>query len=155
MMRAAFPLALLVLLFSGSTACEQTNKQAAPPPAGEPAAAQPATATKAVATPGAAASSAVARIVFVDQKEACACTKKRIDGSWKAIIDVLGFPPDIDVERIHMDTQQVLAEPYKKMKPVMVSPGIYFFDKQGKLATMLQGDVSADQIKKAIGSPRS
>lgn len=96
------------------------------------------------------ASGKVARIVFVDLEKCCACTRKRIDKSYKALTDVVGFPPVPDVERIHMDTKQAKAAPYKKLKPIMVPPAIYFLDKQGKLATFLQGEITQQQVREAL-----
>ena len=98
-----------------------------------------------------AASGAVSRIVFVDKEKACACTRDRIDKSWKALTDVVGYPPVPDVERIHMDSQAARAEPYTKQRPIMVPPAIYFLDGQGKLVEVLQGEVKREQVKKVLG----
>lgn len=97
-------------------------------------------------------SGAVARIVFVDKEKACACTRERIDKSWKALTGVVGYPPVPDVERIHMDSQAAKADPYKKQRAIMVPPAIYFFDKQGKLVEVLQGEVKSEQVKKLLGT---
>jgi len=97
-----------------------------------------------------APSGAVARIVFVDKEKACACTRASIDKSWKALSGVVGFPPVPDVERIHMDSQPDKAAPYTKQRPIMVPPGIYFFDKRNKLVQMLQGEVKSAQIRAAL-----
>jgi hypothetical protein len=99
-----------------------------------------------------ASSGAVSRIVFVDKEKACACTRERIDQSWKALTDVVGFPPAFEVERIHMDSQAAEAAPYQKQRPIMVPPAIYFFDQQGKLLEVLQGEVQSDQVKKVLGT---
>lgn len=106
--------------------------------------------TKSITAKPAVAS--ISRIVFVDLDTCCDCTRKRIDSAWKALTDVVGFPPAIDVERIHMDTNEGAAARYKKMRPVMVPPAIYFFNKQNKLVEMLQGEVKLEQIRKVIGS---
>jgi hypothetical protein len=95
----------------------------------------------------------VTRIVFVDKEQCCDCTRKRIDKSWRALTDVLGYPPaGVDVERIHMDSQADKAEPYKKQRPIMVPPALYFFDEQGKLLEVLQGEVKSEQIRKLVGT---
>ena len=36
--------------------------------------------------------SKVAKIVFIGQKEACECTRKRVDGSLAALADILDVP---------------------------------------------------------------
>ena len=37
----------------------------------------------------------VARIGFIDLERCCACTRTRIDATWKTLMEVLGFPPTI------------------------------------------------------------
>lgn len=99
---------------------------------------------------GKATSGAVARIVFVDQQQSCACTRERIDKSWKALTDVVGFPPVPDVERIHLDSQPEKAAAYQKQRPIMVPPALYFFDEQNKLVQMLQGEVTSEQVRATL-----
>jgi hypothetical protein len=108
------------------------------------------TSTKKAAAKSPTTSGAVARIVFVDKEKACACTRERIDKSWKALTDVVGFPPVPEVERIHMDSQPEKAAPYKKQRPIMVPPAIYFFDKQNKLVQVLQGEVKSEQVRATL-----
>ncbi len=92
----------------------------------------------------------VARIVFVDQKQACDCTRKRIDGSWAALQAALGAHKDIPVERIHMDTDQSRVEPYEEMRAIMVLPAIYLLDVSGKLLDMVQGEVTTDNFDRIL-----
>lgn len=94
----------------------------------------------------------ISRIVFVDQEKCCGCTRERIDKTWKALIDVVGYPPTPDVERLHMDSQADKVAPYTKQKPIMVPPAIYFFDAQNRLVQVLQGEVKVEQIKKVLGT---
>jgi hypothetical protein len=110
-----------------------------------------ATAPAAKAATAPAAGTQVARIVFVDKERCCACTRQRIDDAWKALTGIVGFPPGIDVERIHLDTQKERAEPYQRQRAVMVPPAIYFFDRQGTLIDVLQGEVSKKQLQKVLG----
>ena len=63
---------------------------------------------------------------------------------------MVGFPPVPDVERIHMDQAPNKAAPYKAKRPIMVPPAIYFFGKGDKLLEVLQGEITADQIKKVM-----
>ena len=95
-------------------------------------------------------STKLARIVFIDQEKCCACTRKRIDTSWKALMAVLGFPPTIPLDRYHLDTQEMQAEELLSKKPIMAAPGIYFLDKAGNLIELLQGEVTEAQIKGAL-----
>ena len=88
----------------------------------------------------------VASIIFVGQKDACQCTRDRIDASWDALETALGGQPAVQVERIQEDVDTARADEYAKLKPVVVVPGIYFLDEKGKLVELLQGEVNADQV---------
>ncbi len=92
----------------------------------------------------------LARIVFVDQEKCCACTRRRIDTSWKALTAVLGVKPAIPLERYHLDTQEIQAEELLSKKPIMAAPGIYFLDQAGGLLELLQGEVTEAQIRGAM-----
>ena len=96
--------------------------------------------------PKAALKAAVAKVVFVDQVEACECTTKRIEASWNALVAVMGDPPSLSVERIHLDTEAAKAEKYEQMESLIVPPGIYFLDENEALVKLLQGEVKAEQI---------
>ena len=54
---------------------------------------------------------------------------------------------NVPVERIHVDTQAEQAAPYRSMQAMMAVPGIYFLDAAGGLLGMLQGEVTADQVR--------
>jgi hypothetical protein len=92
----------------------------------------------------------LARIVFIDQEKCCACTRKRIDTSWKALSTVLGSKPSVPLDRYHLDTQEMQAEELLSKKPIMAAPGIYFLDKAGNLIELLQGEVTEAQIRAAL-----
>jgi hypothetical protein len=99
--------------------------------------------------PRAPADTAVAKIVFVDQLFACACTMTRIDKSWKTLqrfVDGTGIP----VERIHLDKDEAAADRYDDMASLVVPPGIYFLDSGGALIKMLQGELSGRQISDVL-----
>ncbi|MFH1810479.1 MAG: hypothetical protein ABIJ09_17190 [Pseudomonadota bacterium] len=100
----------------------------------------------------AAAVTPIARVVFVDQEEACACTRERIDLSWTALQASLGTPARYPVERIHLDSQAAQAEVYLKAKPLMVPPGLYFVDAQGAVLEQLEGELTADQIAAVLSA---
>jgi hypothetical protein len=91
----------------------------------------------------------VARIVFLDQEECCACTRDRTDATWAALQGALENDRQVPVERIHSDTQAELAGPYLTLRPMMVVPGLYFLDADDQLVEMLQGELTAE----AIGAP--
>lgn len=92
----------------------------------------------------------VAKIVFVGKKEACDCTRTRVDEAWKVLQSVLGKPSKVPVERLRVDTDEEKVAPYRNMRPMAVLPAIYFLDKNGKLNEMLQGEVTAEQIKNLL-----
>jgi hypothetical protein len=92
-------------------------------------------------------SAKLARIVFIDQEKCCACTRKRIDTSWKALMAVLGFPPTIPLDRYHLDTQEKQAEAFLSQRAIVAAPGIYFLDRAGNIIELLQGEVTEAQIR--------
>lgn len=147
------PLAVVTIIMAlSATACQRS---AAPAPREQvPAINKAGSNTGAPGASNAAArsapSSAVTRVVFLDKEEACACDKKRAAASWKALKDVIGTSRTPAVERVHVDTQPLLAAPVKAKRATMVLPGVYFLGKDDKLLTLLQGEVTAEQIKKAL-----
>jgi hypothetical protein len=107
------------------------------------------------AAPGAEAdngehSSPVAQIVFVGQKEACPCTRKRVDDTWKMLQGVLADGSKIPVEKIQLDVDEKRYDELDDLKSLMVAPGIYFFDREGKLIELLQGEVDDYKIAELI-----
>jgi hypothetical protein len=88
----------------------------------------------------------VESIVFVGQKQACECTRTRIDTSWQVLQNVLKDSPDVPVKRIQRDVDAEATEKLSKLKPCMVAPGIYFLDQKSGLVELLQGEVREDQI---------
>lgn len=88
----------------------------------------------------------IARIVFVGKKHACACTRKAIDASSKALEARLGKAPAIPVERVEIDTDPEGVRKYHQMQPMMALPALYFLDGRGQLVQMLQGEVSDAQL---------
>ena len=95
-------------------------------------------------------SAKVARIVFVGQKQACDCTRKRIEASWNVLDEVLKARPKLPVERIQRDVNKQAAQKVFAHKPLMVAPGIYFLDAKGGLVKLLQGEVSKAQIEQLL-----
>ena len=93
-------LTVIIALLSWTVGCG--SKETAEPSA------EPATPP---AAPGAEAdngehSSPVAQIVFVGQKEACPCTRKRVDDTWKMLQGVLADGPKIPVKKIQLDVDE-------------------------------------------------
>ena len=94
---------------------------------------------------------AIATIVFVDQENCCDCTRERQEATWESLQTALGTidaPPKVEV--VHLDTQAEDAQLYLDLKPIMVAPGLYFFDGAEVLSEMLQGELSVEQIARVI-----
>ena len=149
---------LVVLTLARCDRKAEATGAAAPPavPAAQPSsgpAADPATGPAAADPAGAAAvstpASRVARVVFLDKENCCACTQRAQDASWTALQGALGGAA-IPVERIHVDTQAEQAAPYRSLRPMMAAPGIYFLDAAGGLIEQLQGEVTADQVRAVL-----
>ena len=92
------------------------------------------------------AASKVAKIVFVGKEHACDCTRKAVDVGWAALQKALGTPAKVPVERLQSDTDGWKVEPYRKQKPMMALPAIYFVDGKDTVVELLQGEMSDAQI---------
>ncbi|MBW2526312.1 MAG: hypothetical protein JRI23_19175 [Deltaproteobacteria bacterium] len=102
--------------------------------------------------PGRAAE--VVEVVFIGQRNACECTRNRIDTSWAALEQVLAKHPGIKIKKVEQDVDQDEADRYDQLKALMVAPGVYLMDGNGKLIQMLQGELTVTQLEQAIaGSP--
>ena len=132
-------LAILSVIVVSASACQQAKAPPAPSAAG-------------IAAPEASGAK-LAKVAFLDQETACDCTRKRIDATWAALQTALGTPATLAVERIHVDTESASAETYTVLKPLMVTPGIYFLDARDSVVEMLQGEVTAQQITAVLKRP--
>jgi hypothetical protein len=102
----------------------------------------------ATCTPAATAS--VASVVFVGKENACQCTRKAIDASWKALEAALGPHNRIAVEQVKVDTESDRVAPYRAKRAFMALPAMYFFDAAGGLVEMLQGEVTEEQVRAVL-----
>lgn len=139
-----FAMFVLLVLSSALTACEHRTAEAAS-----------ATASAAVVASGAPSvegaakgdtAEKVARVVFVGKEHACDCTRKKVETAWAALQKALGTPAKLPVETLQADTQEDKVEPYKKLRPIMALPAIYFLDAKGGLVEMLQGEITDAQV---------
>jgi len=94
----------------------------------------------------------VARIVFVGQKDACDCTKKRVKLSWEALQFSLKKHAAVKVERLTLDADadRGKVKALRAQRRFMTVPALYFFNPQGKLVAMLEGELDPDQITAAL-----
>jgi len=88
----------------------------------------------------------VTRIVFVGKEHACDCTRKTVDAGWVALQKALGTPALLPVVRLEIDTEEDKVAPYRKQKPMVVLPAIYFVDGKGAVVELLQGETSEAEI---------
>lgn len=125
---------------SCNTPCEQV--------CGEPSAKlEPAPANAVAAKSGAV--SKIARIVFIDQRECCQCTRDRIENSWKTLQAGL-VGRTIAVERLHMDTQVAEAKRYREKRAILTTPAVFFLDERGEVVEMFQGELKEEQVRKVL-----
>jgi hypothetical protein len=117
-------------------------------PACDAGGAEPVAPTPAAVAPAAA----VARVVFIGQKESCDCTRKRIDDGIAALTTAIGGR-QIPVERIQADVPEhrEQVEMLRSMRPFMVAPGIFFFDADDELLHMTQGETTAEELALILG----
>jgi hypothetical protein len=146
-----FSISALLVLSVTVTSCENRKAEAASVSAS---AAVLASAAPIVASPSPSDSATkVDRIVFVGKEHACDCTRKKVDAALAALQQVLGTPAKIPVEMLKVDTEEEKVEPYRKQKPMMAVPAIYFIDSKGGVVEMLQDEVTAAQVGKLLGMP--
>jgi len=137
-------LSLSILLFLAATGCGGQEPEPQPKSTAPPSGAQASRAE------GATTQTNVGKIVFVGQKEACACTRKRIDDTWTLLQGALADGPEIPVEKIQLDVDEARYDELDDLSSLMVAPGIYFFDKDGKLIEMLQGEVEEYKLVEVL-----
>ena len=144
-------IALLVMLVLSTavTACENRTAEAASTTASAAVVASGASNVAAAAANKDTASK-VARIVFVGKEHACDCTRKRVDAGWAALQKAIGTPAKLPIETLQLDTQEDKVEPYKKMRPIMALPAIYFIDAKDNLVEMLQGEITDAQVSSVL-----
>jgi hypothetical protein len=143
-----FAVFVLLVLSTAVTACKNGTAEAASATASAAVVATGAPTIEAAATKD--ADSKVARIVFVGKEQACDCTRKTVEAGWATLQKALGTPAKLPVETLQLDTQGSQVEPYRKMRPIMALPAIYFIDGKGGLVEMLQGEVSEAQVSSAL-----
>ena len=102
-------------------------------------------------TKQAVANPKVAKIVFIGKKNACDCTRARVDESIAEMQKALTGRSDIAVELLQVDVDGEAVARYQKLRPIMVLPAIYLLEDAGTLIDVLQGEVTAAQVQKAIG----
>jgi len=73
-----------------------------------------------------------------------------VETALAALRQVLGTPAKIPVEMLKVDTEEDKVEPYRKQKPMMAVPAIYFVDVKGAVIDMLQGEITAEQIARIL-----
>jgi len=96
----------------------------------------------------------VVRVVFVDLESADAGTQATIDESWASLREAAKARSDLEIERLHKDTQSALAAPYLQQQPLAAVPGIYFLDAKDRLVSLLQGDVLLGQVQALLKKKR-
>lgn len=92
----------------------------------------------------------VGKIVFVGQKDACDCTASRVKESWNALQFVLQKHKSVKVERIALDVDRDRVKSLRKQRRFLVVPALYFFNPDGKLVAMLEGELDPNQISQNI-----
>lgn len=144
-----FALLVLLVLSGAITACEHRTAEAAAATASAAVVASGAPSVEAAAKSDAVGK--VARVVFVGKEHPCDCTRKKLETAWAALQKALGTPAKLPVDTLHLDTQEEQVEPYRKMRPIMALPAIYFIDAKGGLVELLQGEITDAQVSGVLG----
>ena len=88
----------------------------------------------------------VGSIVFVGQKDACDCTKKRVKGTWTSLQEALKTHANVKVKRVALDVEKAEVKSLRSKRRFMTVPAVYFFNPDGKLVGMLEGELEVAQI---------
>ena len=102
------------------------------------------------AAPPAETKSKVARIVFVGKQNACACTRKTIDASWKALQSALGNKSRYPIEELKIDVDGAKVDGYRSKRAFVALPAIYFLDGAEGVKELLQGEVTETQVRAVL-----
>ncbi len=92
----------------------------------------------------------VARIVFVGKHNACACTRKAIDASWKALQAALGNKSRFPIEELKIDVDGAKVDGYRSKRAFVALPAIYFLDGAERVKELLQGEVTEAQVRAVL-----
>ncbi len=93
----------------------------------------------------------VKKVVVVELEECCDCTATRQAKSWEALQAAAQKRGSaVEIVKVAKDKSPEEAELYNALKPIMVTPAVYFFDGEEKLVEMLQGELSEEAILKVL-----
>ena len=84
------------------------------------------------------------------KENACECTRKAIEATAKALQAALGQPARLPIERLASDVDRERVAALRAKKPMLALPALYFLDAQEGLVTLLQGEQTEAQIRRAI-----
>lgn len=140
-------LAILFTLACSSTAAPTTQVAVASGAAANPAG-------TATAIQESAPRAAIASVVILEKQACCACTDKRQKDSrvlFDAELAKRAVKPPVTV--LHVDTEAEKVQVYTDMQAPVTTPAYYFLDAAGQMVTLLQGELTAQQIAGALGAP--
>lgn len=88
--------------------------------------------------------------MFVDEQDACDCTRKRVDDGWAALQSAMKQSREVPVERVHHDTQPIDVAPLQAKRKFVAVPAIFLLDASGEVIDMLQGEVTDKELATAL-----
>jgi len=93
----------------------------------------------------------VSRIVFIGQEQACDCTTTRIADVTTALTAALG-DRKLDITTLYADhdSDREAVEMHREMRAFVVAPALFFFDAEGRLLEMTQGEVSQVDLEEIL-----
>jgi len=92
----------------------------------------------------------VAKIVFVGKKNACDCTARRVEGTWDALHFALKGHKGLKVKRVAVDVHEKEVGSLRAKRRFMVLPALYFFNPEGKLVGVLEGELRPEKISQML-----
>lgn len=92
----------------------------------------------------------VGKIVFVGMSSGCPCTMNKVSAGWDALQAALKENGQVPVERLAVDTDREKVNTLRTERRFVALPAVYFYNPEGKLVAMLEGDLNSADIAQAI-----
>jgi hypothetical protein len=89
-------------------------------------------------------------LLVVGKQKPCACTRKAIEASWKALQAALGNRSRRPIEELKIDVDGAKVAAYRQKRAFVALPAIYFLDRAEAVKELLQGEVTEAQVRAAL-----
>jgi hypothetical protein len=102
------------------------------------------------ASASAAARGSARRLVFIDQTHRCPCSADKVEAAWKMMQTFTKQRPTVPVDRLFADADSDRVAALRQEQAYSGLPAIYVLDPNGRVATLLQGDITRADVDRAM-----